>query len=151
LVEQQDGGVGDERARDRELLLLSAGERARLPAAELRDHGEELEGVVDSARRAARGEAEPQVLLDGQLGEDAAALGNERDAGARDVLRAPTTQRRPVEAYLAADDGRGAHDGVERRGLPRAVGADQPDDLARLHLEREAAHSVDGAVADVEL
>ena len=35
LVEQQHVGLGDERPRDRELLLLAAGERARLPRAEL--------------------------------------------------------------------------------------------------------------------
>src|SRR5581483_335857 len=138
---------GDERARDRELLLLAAGERARLSTAEVLDHREELERLLDAARRAPRRESEAEVLLDSQLGEDAAALGDERDAGARDLLGTAAAQRPPVEAHVAAAHGRGAHDRVQRRRLAGAVRADEPDDLTRLHLEREVAHGVDRAVA----
>ena len=42
LVEQQDVRLRDERARDRKLLLLAAGQRAGLPPAELPDDREEL-------------------------------------------------------------------------------------------------------------
>ena len=41
LVEQQDLGPGDQRPRDRELLLLAARERAREAVGELADDREE--------------------------------------------------------------------------------------------------------------
>ena len=43
--------------------------------------------------RAARGEPEPEVLLDGELAEDAPPLRHERDAAARDVLGRPCRAR----------------------------------------------------------
>ena len=101
LVEQQHVGLGDERARDRELLLLAARERAGLPAAELVHDREELVDARSNAASAAafrrRGEAEAEVLLHRQLGEDAPALRHERDAGAGDVLRPAAASRRAVE------------------------------------------------------
>src|SRR5438067_5635484 len=63
LVEQEHVGLGDERARDRKLLLLAAGERAGLTVAELAHDGEELERLLHSTGRPARGEAEPEVFL----------------------------------------------------------------------------------------
>ena len=51
LVEQQHIGLGDERARDRELLLLPTGERTGVAAAELLDDRKE---VVDPANDLAR-------------------------------------------------------------------------------------------------
>ena len=41
--------------------------------------------------------AEPQVLLDRQLGEGAAALGDVRDAELRDRLRAAAAERLPAK------------------------------------------------------
>ena len=92
LVEQQQVRRRDERAGDRELLLLPAGERARGPAPELLHDREQLVDGGDVrlgalAAPAAR-EAELEVLLDAELGEDAASLGNERDAALGDALRA---------------------------------------------------------------
>ena len=95
----------DERAGDRELLLLAAGERAGLAAAEVADDREELvDAPQDRARVAARpprGEAEPQVLLDGQLGEDAPPLGHERNAAARDVLGRAAAKRAVAETRMS--------------------------------------------------
>src|SRR5207253_3150302 len=65
LVEQQHVGPGGERARDRELLLLPAGERARLAAPALLDDREEPvepgEVLVDAVAAAPPDEAEAQV------------------------------------------------------------------------------------------
>ena len=66
LVEQQHVGRGDERAADRELLLLAAGERPCLATAEVGEHREELVGRGERVRAvaaAASREPEPQVLL----------------------------------------------------------------------------------------
>ena len=101
LVEQQHVGPGDERARDRELLLLAARERARVALREVGHDREELahpgQVVGRALLGAAPGEPEPQVLVDGQRGEDVPALGDEGDAGAGDVLR-PAAERPPVRA-----------------------------------------------------
>ncbi len=90
LVEEQDVGLGDERTRDRQLLLLAAREGARLARAELLDDRKELvdarENGIDAAACASRRQAEPEVLLDRQLREDAPALGHERNAAARDLF-----------------------------------------------------------------
>ena len=154
LVEQQDIGPGDERARDRELLLLAAGERTRPAPRELLDDRElrvdRLDVLAGARARAPPREAEPQVLLDRQLGEDAPPLGHERDARARDVLGRPAAQRVAGQPDLAAPSAHQSHDRVQRRRLARAVRTDQADDLAPADLEREAAHGGDAAVAHVE-
>ena len=48
------------------------------------------------------GEAEPQVLVDGQRRVDVPALGHERDAEPRDALRAEPAQRAAVQPDVAA-------------------------------------------------
>ena len=135
LVEQQHVGPRDERARDRELLLLAARERARRAGA--RNSRDDREELVDprraaspapSARRA--GEAEPQVLLDRQLGEDPPALGTSAmpaRAIASGARRAASGRRAGSSPADARHD---AHDRVQRRRLAGAVRADQADDLA---------------------
>ncbi len=55
------------------------------------------------------------------------------------------------EAHLALGDAGQPDHGVERRGLAGAVGAEQGDDLAFHHLEIDAAHCLDGAVADMKV
>ncbi len=154
LVQEQDVGRGDERTRDRKLLLLTAGERARLPPPRVDDHWEQLPQPLEVGRLALAAvpadESEPQVLLDGQLGEDAPALGDERDAAARDRLRLPSSDRRAAEPDVAGAHADEADDRVQRRRLPRAVRADQADDLALADLEREVANGRHRAVVDAE-
>ena len=154
LVEQENVGLRDERARDRKLLLLAAGERAGVATAEFLEDREELVRLLERVAvraLAACGEAEPEVLHHRQLTEDAASLGHERDSAPGDALGADADERRAVVPDVAADDGCGAHDRVERRRLPRAVRADETDDLAAPDDERKAAHRLDGAVADTEV
>ena len=96
LVEEEHVGSRDERAGDRELLLLAAG-APRLPRTELgddREHPEHaLEVLVRADLRAPPGQPEAEVLLDRQLGVDPAALRHERDAGSRDGLGRPAAKR----------------------------------------------------------
>ena len=142
LVEQEHVRRRDERAPDRELLLLPARERAGLAVAELRQHRKELVGARRAGSRlrssAAGREPEAQVLLDGQLAEDPAALGDERDARPRDRLGSPAAERAAVEADVSCRRGDEAHDRVQRRRLAGAVRADQADDLAALQLEAQS-------------
>ena len=69
-------GSHDQRAADRQLLLLAAGQVAAPAAQHLLEDREQLEDVVGNlrARRAAAAEAGLQILLDRQQREDLAAL-----------------------------------------------------------------------------
>jgi len=73
-----------------------------------------------------------------------AILTHETVAAPRDILGPSAHDRASVEAHIPADDRRRAHDGVERGRLPGAVRADQADDLAGPHLERETTNGLDG-------
>src|SRR5207302_3471444 len=94
--------------------------------------------------------AEPEVLLDRELGEDASAFRDERNAGARDRLGLAADRRLPAQAYVAGPDADQAGEGVQRRRLPGAVRADQPDDLRLADTEREVPHGGDGTVVNPE-
>ena len=86
-----------------------------------------------------------------ELGEEPPPLGDERDAALRDRLRAAAAERAIAEADLAASRRDQPHDRVQRRRLPRAVRADEPDDLAGRDVERDAADGSDAAVRDLEI
>ena len=89
LVEQQQLGLAHQRPADRQHLLLAAGQQdgALTPAlVEAREQvddalvGSPAGGAVTNADRAGA-----EVLLDGQLAEDAAPLGNLHDPCAHDL------------------------------------------------------------------
>ncbi len=100
--------------------------------------------------RSPAGEAEPQVLLDGELGEDPPSLRDERDTGLRDPLRRTAPQRSSRRAGFLRAGRDQPHDRVQRRRLAGTVRPDQADDLAAAHLEREVADGCHAAVGDVE-
>src|SRR5262249_4494771 len=95
LVEQEDRGPSHERPCDGELLLLATGQRARVTVTELRADREEIQHLcdvlVDALGAGPCCEPEAQVLVDSQLGEEPAPLGDERDARTRDSLRRSST------------------------------------------------------------
>ncbi len=153
LVEQQQPRPGEQGAAEREQLLLAAGEGARLLVAPVGELREELvdAGEVAGERVPARVAAEPQVLLDGQLDEGSAALGDVRDPEPRDRVGAGASAERTAaedDRPLAAD---GAGDGAQRRRLAGAVGAEDGDDLALADLEADAVERLDGPVAGLDL
>ena len=126
----------------------------RLP--ELRDDRERARGRrrrrrPSTARARPGREPEPQVLLDRELGEEPAALRDESDPAPRDRLGRAPAQRSLAEADLARARRDEPHDRVQRRRLPRAVRADQPDDLAGRDAQREPADGRDAAVRDLEV
>src|SRR5205823_5698906 len=97
LVEQEHVRACDERACDRELLLLAAGEGARVARREIPYDGEERLDPRDvgggTVGAAPAGEPELQVLGHGQRAVDVPPLGDERDAEAGDLLGAQPEQR----------------------------------------------------------
>ena len=90
FVEQHEPWPGHERAGDDELLLFAARELARgrgeaiLQERELGHHVPEI--FLDLLAIGAHLRAEPDVLLDRELGEDVAALGYQAQSLAGDVL-----------------------------------------------------------------
>ena len=148
LVEQKEGRRRGERAGDLDAPLVAVAEAAgeRLGARTKAELGEQAVG--DRARRrpaqAAGDRAGLDVLAHGQVPEQPHDLERPGDAPRRDLAR-----RQPGDVLAAAQHpplGRLqlAGQDVHERGLARAVGSDQAEDLAGLEAER---HPIEGAQA----
>ena len=134
LVEQQHVRLRDERARDRELLLLPAGERtgaaARGSRARAGNSSSTRATVVGEAvALAAGGEPEPRFSSTESSAKIRRPSGTSAMPRAH-VLGPGRAATRPASRTSPPAARRSAHDGVQRRGLAGAVRADQPDDLA---------------------
>ena len=93
--------------------------------------------------------AEPEVLAHRELAEEPSALGDVGDSDARDSLRSGPGDALTGEAHLAG----GRHeprDRAERRGLARAVAAEDGDDLSLADRERDTVESLYRAVASLD-
>ena len=89
-----------------------------------------------------------QILLHGEIGEDAAILGHQRDAGLDDLMRRAMGDVGPVHehrraVHLARLPGYGPQEGA----LAGAIGAEHHHDLAFRHRRRNV---LEGAMAAVE-
>src|SRR5712692_11362965 len=106
LVQHQQARPADERAGEREHLLLSAAERAGLlvtAALQPREVPEDPRSFVPQrAPLAANVGPHAQVLPDAELREQATPFGNVRDAGARDRVRLAARDLLALEDDLAA-------------------------------------------------
>ena len=92
-------GLGAERAGDGEHLLLAAGEGAGDLGQALAQAREEGEGAVAGGGAVAAGhQADLEVLGDGELGEEPAALRDPGDAVARDLVGGQGVEAGGVEA-----------------------------------------------------
>ena len=85
LVDEEHLVSVEEGARDRDHLLLPAGERAGSLGGALAELGEQVVDEVVARVGVALGE--PEVLLDGEPREDVAILGDVADAAAHDRMR----------------------------------------------------------------
>ncbi len=90
--------------------------------------------------------AKRQILLHGKLGEYAPPLGNLRKAKADDPVRLHMADGLATKRNLALFGPQQTGDGVQRGGFTRAVRADERNDLALVHLERNALDGIDRAV-----
>jgi len=101
LVQEQDAGFPDQRPRERQHLLLAAAQRGarRSPAVgQGRKDGEHRRDLLVQALAAGKQQAaDPEVLLDGQLREDAAALRHVLNAEPRDCLGWQRVDRPAIE------------------------------------------------------
>jgi hypothetical protein len=151
LVEQQHGRAVDERAGERDALLLAAGELARL-ALRLGREADALELLADAAadlgaRDALALEPEGDVLLHREVGEERVAL--------EDRVRRPLERRQPGDVDAVDEDaplGRllEAGDHPQRRRLAAAARAEQREELAAgdVEVERADRHHVAEALRD---
>ena len=160
LVEQQHLRVRHQGPADGQHLPLAAAHGAGELAHALGETGEEGQHLlqVGGLVRARAGEigAEQQVLVHGEVGEDAAVLRHQRQARLDDGVRGHV---REVDA--AEPDARARHvrDHAAQRlqagRLAGAVGAQHDHDLAGAHaerhpVEREVLAVADGEVGDLE-
>jgi len=139
LVEQQDGGLVHQAARQREFLLHAPGELAGQPALERTQRREVVEALKPlrtvRARHAVQVGVELEILGHGEVGVEAEAL---RHVGDRVLhpLGIPH-HAHALEAGVAV--ARLQHPGqhAQRGGLAGPVGAHQPEQLTAPHRQRQ--------------
>src|SRR5439155_792081 len=141
LVEHEHARAGHECAADRAHLLLAARERARELRPPVGEDGEQRVDVLDRRRalgpRARRVRPEEQVLDDAHEGEQAAPLRHLDDPALDPPMRGDGGQILAAEEDASPPRRHEAGDDAQRGGLARSVGADERDDLALAHLERD--------------
>ena len=149
LVHDQEARIGHQRARDRQHLLLAAGELASAIVLAL---GEAREGVVDALDRPratahARGHA--QMLVDGERAPQPSPLRHVADAEPGDLRRLQRQQVLAAHADRTTGRAHQPHDRLAERRLAHAVAA---DDGKHAGVERQvdALQRVRAAVIDVE-
>src|SRR5439155_22075774 len=145
LVQEKNAGLGDQRAGERQLLLHAAAEPAGEPVREAL-HSKHREIAVAALLDVARDHSSEladvaQVLGYAQVWVEAERLGEIAHAH-------PRGSRRLAEKL--GDAGRRLHHAAEDlkgRGLAGPIRPDEPEDLARLHLQVDAANRLDIAIS----
>jgi len=158
LVEEHHPCVAQDRARHRHRLALTPGElRHQEPdRGDLhRQAAEDVDGLllhrhlVDDAPGPQA--ADPRLMAEEQIGDDVEVVAEREvlvdrgDPERRDVARAVDRHLVAVEEVLPDVDGVGPGDGLDERGLARAVVADESHHLARIDLEVDVGQRLDGA------
>src|SRR5205807_1485360 len=92
-----------------------------------------------------------EVLLHGHRREQAAVLGDDRHPARDAVARRPRGHVLAVELDAPAARLDDAEDRLQRRRLAGRVSAEQADELARPHLERDLLEDADLAVVRVDV
>ena len=95
--------------------------------------------------------AHVEVLLHAHLQEDAPPLRHLGQALFNYLVRRQLGDVLAAELYGARPGAEQARDGLQCRGLARAVRAYEGHDLALVHVEGHSLYGVDGAVIDVDV
>ena len=155
LVEQEQARLGDQRAGDRELLLLAAGQRSRGPAEGLPQDREAVEGAFE--RRVGARAVAFAVLPSARFSPTVSVAKmcrpsmHQGDSAPRDLLGGQAGERFAEEGDLASRHRHEPDDRRERGRLAGAVRPDEADDLALLDLEAQALDGRRTAVAHREV
>src|SRR5690606_35856034 len=151
LVDEQQVRVGQQRPADGDRLLLAAGQLGRVLPPPVRHPREQL---VHGLQRPGAGPpavgAGEQVLLDGERAEQPPPLRHQRDARRDPPVRGEAGDVAAGEVNGPRGGGVEPGQGPQQRGLARAVGPDDRQHLAALHLEAEPVHGAQQAVVDGE-
>ena len=153
LVEDEQRGIGHQRAADGQHLLLAAGERARHAARACRQRWEQLEDALDGPRldgAAAVGGRGEQVLADGEVREDLPAFGHQAQARLRDAVRRQAVQRPALELHAPGAGRQQAHHGAHGGRLAHAVATEQRDEPPALDREIDAEQHLADAVGGLQ-
>ncbi len=153
LIEDEQGGRGDQRVGEAHALPKALGEVADEPTAHLGDVRELHRAILRAAPLATRDpfdlRAKPQVLLDPHLGVQGHGLGHVPDALSR--IEAVLHHVVPVHRGGALGGREVGREHLERGALARAVGAEEAHHLAAGHGEGERLHRGAGAEASGEV
>src|SRR2546421_1816219 len=132
--------------QEREELARRGADGLLLPA----DPGQAQRVREEIAARPAV-DADHDVLEHRQRREEREVLERAADAELRDAMRRQRQERATLEEDGAAIRRVEPRETVEERGLARAVGADEPDDLAHVDVERDGVEGDDAPEAQREI
>ena len=151
LVEQDEAGRPEERARDRHHLELAAGHHLAVARDEVGERGEDVLHlrVAPCAEAGAAG-AQEQVAAARQHRENAPVVRHPADTEARDSVRRRARDVAAVETDGTAPWWREAKDGADCRRLAGAVGAEEGDDLRLADSQRRAEQRLRLAVEGLD-
>ena len=149
LVDEQDLVVVEQRATQRDHLLLPAGKRPGFLCAACFELGEQLvDEIVAQGCSGTLGEA--QVLVDRQAREHVAVFRDVADAAPHDLVHGQPGRLVAGEQY-ASGPRHQSQDAPQRRRLAHAVATEQPGDPAPPDVERHALQDVRLADVHVEI
>ena len=139
LVQHEQGGIGDERAGDREAAFFPAGESQRLVLGDVVDPepGEEFLAALFSLglRGLRRLEDREDILLDGQLPENRFFLREVSHPVSRPAKHRHVRHVGIPENHAPAIRADQPDDHVKRGGFAGSVRAEKPDDFAFFHID----------------
>ena len=144
LVEEDQLGIADQAEPEVEPALLAARQAARAGVLLLLQ-ADELDHLVDVARRVVVAGEDAQALAHGQRGVERRRLQDDAEPVApcaAGALRVDSEHLDAAAVSLAV-----ALEDLDGRRLPGAVRAEQPEDLARCDLEVDPPHRLERAVA----
>src|SRR5829696_611175 len=143
LVEEEQLGIADQGKGDVETPLLPAGE-LRAPRVRLLAQADQVHRLVDVPRRGVVAGVLLDRLARGELRDQAGLLQDEADAVSPTPIRPLWVD--PQHAHLARIPGPIALEDLDRRGLARAIRAQEGEDLARADLEVDPPHRFEAVV-----
>jgi hypothetical protein len=95
--------------------------------------------------------ADPDVVEHREVGKQGDVLEGAANADLGDPVRRPVQDAAALHQDVAAGRLVEPRQAVEQRGLAGAVGPDQPEDLALVHVERHAIQRDDAAEHDADV
>src|SRR4051794_4327887 len=149
LVDEQQPGLSNQCASDREHLLLASGENARLAVEALLELGEERQQLL-LLERIALLLRKLEVIAHRHPEEQGAALRDQREAVAREPVRGHRSDVFTREEDGAAEGRDQPGDRRHRRGLACPVRAEQCDNFAGIDTDVQIAHHGRAQIPGVE-